>query len=109
METIVPVPSVPPITGSEQPTAPVDLPVPARVIMGWTREYELLKEHPDWWRKTLAVATITQSKILAVHEDRNIAIEMALQSAELIEAARREGMKPGDMATAILIGEALIY
>ena len=125
METIVPAPSVPPTSGNEQPTAPNLLPVLSGPPMPWSREYEgrvlsmigansnwmreheveLLKEHPDWWGKTVVVAASTPSKILAVHEDWWEAIEQALQSVELQEAARREGLPPGELALPIFLGD----
>jgi hypothetical protein len=64
---------------------------------------EILQEHPDWADKYVAVASGTPSKILAVGDNRSAVIEQGLQDPELLELARREGLRPGDLLSALLL------
>ena len=67
------------------------------------QEGEILRQHPDWADKYLAVASRTPSKILAVGERRSEVIGQGLQSPELLELAAREGLPPGTFLSALLL------
>ena len=72
----------------------------------WVRahEQEILRDHPDWEDKYVAVAICTPSKILAVSDDRQAAFEESLRSPELLEQARREGVAPGSLVSLLILG-----
>jgi hypothetical protein len=65
---------------------------------------ELLRKHPDWADKYVAVASRTPSKILAISEDRSLALEEGLKSGELLEQAARDGLSSGCLINAMFLG-----
>ena len=69
---------------------------------------EIARQHPDWVGKYVAIASRTPSKILAVSDDRweaeQAALEEGKQSPELLEAARRAELRPGDLVCAFRLG-----
>jgi hypothetical protein len=72
----------------------------------WFRvnENALMRDHPDWVGKYLAVSSRTASKVLAVSEDHYQALVDGRQAAESIDLAAREGMPVGCLLTAVWLG-----
>ncbi len=70
---------------------------------------EIARQHPDWIGKYVVIASRTPSKILAVADDRWEAVQAALeegkQSPELLEAARRAELRPGDLVCPFRLGD----
>ena len=70
-----------------------------------THAAEILRQHPEWYGKDLAICSRTSSKILAVGDDRYQVLNEGLKSIELLAVARREGMPPGMLLTAVIVGD----
>jgi len=67
-------------------------------------EARLRREHPEWDRKFLTIASRTPSKILAVSEDRDVALDTALSSPELLAQSVQEGIPLGYLMNAVYLG-----
>jgi hypothetical protein len=66
---------------------------------------EILSRHPDWYGKYLAISCHTASKIVAVNECRSKAIEDGMNSPEVSELAKQEGLQPGMLVIAVPLGD----
>jgi hypothetical protein len=67
----------------------------------WFRAHEdaLLRDHPEWVSKHLAISSHTPSKILAIAADRQQAFLEGTQSPEALEIAAQEGMPAGSLVS----------
>jgi hypothetical protein len=77
----------------------------------WFRdnEHALMRDHPEWLDRCLAIASRTPSKVLAVADDSDQALRQAMKTQELLELAAREGMPTGCLVTPVWLGIELGY
>jgi hypothetical protein len=68
----------------------------------------LMRDHPEWLDKCLAIASRTPTKVLAVSEDSEEALRRAMETPELQELAAREGMPTGCLVTPVWLGFELL-
>lgn len=97
-------PAAPPLLNSSDRERRSALAMEANEAWLDNHEAELLARHPEWNGKWVVVADCMPPKVVAVASERIDAIEAGVRDADLVETAAREGVPPGSLATAMLLG-----